>query len=92
MNEELIRKKFTIVLERWMKEHGLDDAGLAWLLDVCTKTVQNWRSGWSMPNGRNAILLAYFADPIAPVLQKWAGVDAATKRWDELPNGARKAA
>lgn len=92
MNEELIRKKFVVTLERWMREYGLDANGLAWLLDVCPRTVYNWLTGFSMPGGRNAVLLCYFADPVAPVLQKWAGVDAVSQRYNSLGQVANKAA
>ncbi|MFA5436824.1 MAG: hypothetical protein WC372_12370 [Candidatus Neomarinimicrobiota bacterium] len=92
MNQELIQKKFMVVLERWMHSYSLDAAGLAWLLDVHTQTVKNWLTGACMPGGRNAILLSYFAEPVAPVLQKWAGVDEVHKRYDAMGSVANKAA
>ena len=55
------KKTFVKDLETFMKYHNVSEAGLAYVLQVTTRTVKNWLSG-KLPNRDNAFKLVYFSE------------------------------
>jgi hypothetical protein len=74
MSPNLLKKKFQVELEKWLKEEDINVASAAWLLCCTTATVNNWLTGRTLPGRNNGILLAYFSDGCREVLYRLVGL------------------
>lgn len=92
MKNMVLRKKFVLELVRWMNEYELDRPQASWIFEVHENTISNWLAGRTLPNGRNAVLLAYFAPEVKTALELLAGAPAAKSRLGEHHEKRSKAA